>query len=74
MYKCASLLLGLNLIHIFTYLAGGIENSLPEIFPWLKYIQTQVTAPAMIPSDIVDHDNCYCSLDIQLPFIVLHPG
>ena len=50
------------------------NDSLPQIFPWQKCIPTQVPAPAMIPSDIVDHNHCYCSLDFQSPSIVLHPG
>ena len=58
------------------HFAGGIKknNSLLQIFPWQKCILTQVPAPAMIPSDIVDHNHCYCSLDFQSPSIVLHLG
>ena len=60
------------------HFAGGIKknDSLPQIFPLQKCIPTQVPAPATIPSDIVDHDHCYCSLDFQsvTPSIVLHPG
>ena len=26
------------------------------------------------PSEIVDHDHCYCQLDFQAPSVILHPG
>ena len=57
------------------HFAGGIKSdSLPQTFPWQKCIPTQAPAPAMIPSDIVDHDHCYCPLDFHSPSIVVHPG
>ena len=39
-----------------THFAGGIKknDSLLQVFPWQKCLPTQISAPAMIPSDIVD--------------------
>ena len=59
------------------HFVGGIKtkyDQLPQIFPWQKSTSVSLPTACTNPSEIINHDHCYCSLDFKSPSITLYPG
>ena len=57
------------------HFVGGIKtkyDQLPQIFPWQKSTSVSLPTACTNPSEIINHDHCYCS-DFKSPSVTLYP-